>query len=336
MAGPTPPSLPVTDTSSLLSTSDTGTPGTPVATAGTVPPATVDGYPAVTPATVDCTSLSFGAPQIRPPGSDPLPFDTRTDGRSWYARGDGIYEGVDPDGSVMVCPGSGEVVREDPYGTPSWLESPELWRVVQGGVPELLTSALPTGLQVIRDVDVHSRGMLAWAMVVLEGVPSHTVNTWHASGTLTTEVLPTALVAIDVHAVAWSHDWRSPWLATTAALYQVDVDPDGLPDWATRTLETTFPVPSIAFGDLTVDACGGVLVHANLGFGDGEVARYDPADGSLTPLMGHVDQGYGWAPLRFGRAPGEEHLLVTLRGGWLSPFQDWLWWHLGVEAPQWS
>jgi len=87
--------------------------------------------------------------------------------------------------------------------------------------------------------------------------------------------------------------------------------------------------------DLVVDACDGLWMVGSFGYGVGRLGRYDPATGSLFVWSGNVDTGYGTVPLRFGRAPGEEQLLMTIAGGWSSSDVAVHPWDVGVGQAPW-
>ncbi len=53
----------------------------------------------------------------------------------------------------------------------------------------------------------------------------------------------------------------------------------------------------------------------------------------MAPFTGRIDQGYGFAALRFGRVAGEEHQLRTMGGGVIA--LGGLVWDVAVAYAPW-
>ncbi len=283
-----------------------------------------------------CDAVTIGPPTLSPVGTDPMPFAPRADGTFWFApgAGAGVWMGGAPGTAALVHVEGAEHVTEDPYGVLHFQGDGALYRVSPGGAVETVALGLYYGTAWSTDLEAHPSGAVAF--------------TWHGSGSSLSEVVVVDALGgvttlafdgvsegISALSVAWSADFTTMWLLASDTLWRMDVDGQGIPDRSTLRVEPTPPFLATWGSDLAVDACDNIYLFANLGFGTGAVFRYDPATGISQRLEGNVDQGYGGAPLRFGTAPGTEHHLATMSGGWSTVRQDWIGWDVGVGAPAW-
>lgn len=316
---PAPTTPPVVATADTAVPTDTGTPPPePVDCAAYVPQATLTKVP---------TALDH-----------PVYMSPRADGDLWYQGGhfgygtNGVYLGADLSTGSRIYPGAIEMLHEDLGGTLHVVIDDVLYRSVNEGPLEPVVDPIYPGVSAHSDVAVHPSGTVVLATYVLDGTHAHALTVAHADGSvLQWDAADVGLYR--VRAVAYDADRSHLWLLD-GALYRVAVDADGVPDWATLAEEPTPASPAWrSGGDLVVDACDGLWLLADLSYGFGGLLRYDPATGTQFEVPGNVDQGYGSSALRFGRAPGQEHLLATLAGGWNSPVR-WYVWDVGLgEAP---
>jgi len=335
---PSPPSdtdsvaLPTADTSSAGPTGASGHTG--AATGATA--ATGDTAPTDTGTVPLNCAIASTAPSRITNDFIPVPFSPRSTGEHWFAEPNyawsGVFSGASPATAVLVHDIPAEHVYEDPYGTLHVLGDGMLHRVAPGGAPVLVASNLTEGIASHSDLAVHPSGTVAFVTYELELENEDGITTVLADGTVRRDA------AVDIGlgrplAVEWSADRSTMWVLDTA-LHEVDVDADGVPDWATLRAVPVPPFVSVWGSDLAVDACDGLWLYWTLGFGVGGLARLDPATGSVVSFPGRIDQGYGFAALRFGRVAGEEEQLRTMSGGWGVIALDWLVWDVGVgEAP---
>lgn len=312
-----PPSSPVPEDSS-------STP--PIPSTETTPPAETGdtSEPTVPTVPADCTNLpAVLAPLTNPTiDTDPLPFDPRVDGTTWFGAADGIYQGDTPSTASLVWPARDVwAVREAVDGTLWFAADGAVSRVLPGGAPEVVVADVPY----TNDIEILPTGAILFA-------------SWDIPADVRTVVFvePNGVPEVheaDVQAVAWAPDGATIWLLGDG-LWSLPAGTDGRPDWTVAPTQVLGPQGFGPLrGDLAVDACGNVLV-LSFGLPFGDVIRYDPTTGSSARLPGNdVDQGYGLAPLRFGRFPGTETLLRTSSGGWSTARVNWVTWDLGVGGP---